>query len=97
MAVPLSPLSVTVTSRGGALGAEGRGQKSHLNLFFSYLLHPHCPPMLICDAGNKELIINLKAIYMSATNVTKLVCQGHFFLRFGAMKTTKTQWDQRGK
>lgn len=35
--------------------------------------------MLICDADNKELIINLKAIYMSATNVTKLVSQGHFF------------------
>lgn len=32
MAVPLSPLSVTVTSRGGALGTERSRQKTHLNI-----------------------------------------------------------------
>lgn len=33
MAVPLSPLSVTVTSRGGALGAEGCRQKIKKHTF----------------------------------------------------------------
>lgn len=36
MAVPLSPLSVTVTSRGGALGAGGSRQKIERKNTFIY-------------------------------------------------------------
>lgn len=55
MAVPLSPLSVTVTSRGGALGTDGNRQKSHFKYDFSYRLYPPLSPlMLICDADIKK-------------------------------------------
>lgn len=49
MAVPLSPLSATVTSRGGALGAEGsrqkikkKKQKTHLHIYEADFLCHNC-------------------------------------------------------
>lgn len=70
MAVPLSPLSVTVTSRGGALGADGsrHTKKNHTliyDFFFIPATSPLSPQILTRDADNKELLIKLKCIYMS--------------------------------
>lgn len=55
MVVPLSPLSVTVTSRGGALGAEGSRQKikitpSCTRLFF---------PLTACSLSMSEFVLLL--------------------------------------
>lgn len=77
MAVPLSPLSVTVTSRGGALGAEGcrqkKKKKTHLNNteFFSIAARslfrsPVIP--LSCHYFSLSLCVRLKPRWEQRTN-----------------------------